>query len=120
MVVLSNIFSLRPNVLDTIFVEARYKNDNSKAIRIMCNEDGFWEPYATLTVCVPNTELKENEILVKTYSENAHLKQLINTDMFSNTGETVISEYIEAEILEIKDSSKFINYEEFNKIISEE
>lgn len=86
----------------------------------MCNEDGFWEPYATLTVCVPNTELKENEILVKTYSENAHLKQLINTDMFSNTGETVISEYIEAEILEIKDSSKFINYEEFNKIISEE
>ena len=104
--------------LEVVLVKEKYVNGDSTAIELMCNEDGYWEPYSTLTVCIPGTILEDNEILVKTWSENEQLKELTKTDMFSDTGKRVKSGFVEAEIWKIEDSSSLITQEEFSFLVS--
>ena len=104
--------------IEVVLVKGTYQNDNSTAIELMCNEEGYWEAYSTLTVCIPGTILEDNEILVKTWSENEQLKELTKTDMFSDTGKRVKSGFVEAEIWKIEDSSSLVTHEEFNSLVS--
>lgn len=58
---------------------AKYKN-GQVAIKLTDNADGF--PYATATVCVEDDLLKEGEVAIKDYSENAGILQaLIEADI---------------------------------------
>ena len=57
------------------------------------------EPWATLTVNIPGTVLAEDEVLVKTWSENEELRQpALNTGLFIDTGRRVKSGFVEAEV----------------------
>lgn len=104
--------------LEVILVKEHYQADNSTAIELMCNEDGYWEPYSTLTVCIPGAILEDNEILVKTWSENEPLKELATTDLFTDTGKRVKSGFVEAEIWRVEDTSILVTSEEFGQILS--
>ncbi len=51
---------------------------------------GTGESYCTLTINMPEIDLAENEIIVKTYSENTLAAQeAYATGLFKNTGRTV-------------------------------
>lgn len=61
------------------------------------------EPFGRLTVCVPGTKLKEDEILVKTWSENEPLAQAaLESKYFENTGRCVPTGHCHAEVWRVK------------------
>lgn len=78
----------------------RYVN---KRMRIdIVSSDGV--PMVTLTTNVPEQELKDREIIVKTWSENEHIAQrAIRLGLFENTRKTVPSTFVHAQIWKIKD-----------------
>ena len=74
--------------------EAKY-GDGSTAIQVM-DSDG--EPFGRLTVCVPGTQLSENEVLVKTWSENSEWAPQMLVYGFEDTGRRVKTGYVEAQV----------------------
>lgn len=84
-----------------------YQADDTTAI--LLTEALTGEPYATLTVCIPERshELKRNEVFVKTWGENEHfLGDLINSRLFADTGRRVRAGYTEAAIWKLLKNSK--------------
>ena len=53
---------------------AKYQNGQT-AIKMFDTADGF--PYATATVCVEDNLLKEDEVAIKNYSENAGILEAL-------------------------------------------
>ena len=100
-----------------VFIKEKYSSDNSTAISLITNDEGFWETFASLTVCIPEYKLLENEILVKTWSENELLKQLLDLEhpIFLDTGKRVPTGFVEAEVWKIIDYSYIYTEEEINK-----
>jgi len=83
------------------FVVERYSQDNSPAIKLVVVSDR--ELFCTLTTCIPGTILKKNEILVKTWSENASIaEQLLQFKMFTDTGKRVSTGFVEASIWTVR------------------
>uniref|UniRef100_A0A6M3IK18 Uncharacterized protein n=1 Tax=viral metagenome TaxID=1070528 RepID=A0A6M3IK18_9ZZZZ len=85
----------------TYLEETKYMN-GAKAIKII-SED--CEPFATLTVNIPEVihELEEDEILVKTWSENEEIaNELRNSELFTDTGKRVSTGFVQAEIWKVK------------------
>lgn len=78
---------------DVELEEQKYM-DGSTAITAI--EDSG-EPFGVMTVCVPGTQLNENEILVKTWSENVWVSQLLGKG-FTDTGRRVKTGYVEAQV----------------------
>lgn len=78
-----------------------YENDLSME---RTNEDGVpedgWEPYATITTNIPNVELGPDEIIVKNWSENSWVGQLLTLmpDVFQDTGRRVKVGFVEAPV----------------------
>ena len=81
------------------FKISKYGDSNEYAIQLFDSEHF---PYACLTLNIPEVELnilgvelKENEIIVKTYSENEGLaKALRNSEWFRDTGQRISVEYV--------------------------
>ncbi|GAF77796.1 unnamed protein product, partial [marine sediment metagenome] len=59
-------------------------------IALQCVVVGSGEPYATLTINMPEVALEGDEIIVKDYSENTLVAQeAFATGLFEKTGKTV-------------------------------
>tara|TARA_R100000742_G_C4198644_1_gene28445 strand:- start:35 stop:376 length:342 start_codon:yes stop_codon:yes gene_type:complete len=70
-----------------------YSKGNALSVRLEATDDGYWSPYATLSIDLPEHEhmLDENEFFVKLWSENSELVELLNiTDVFTDTGKSVL------------------------------
>lgn len=80
---------------DVELIEAKY-GDGSIALEVIDSQDG--EPFGRLTVCVPDTRLNENEVLVKTWSENQEWASQFLKYGFEDTGRRVKTGYVEAQV----------------------
>lgn len=78
----------------------RYLHDNKMAIQAIC-EDG--EVFGTVTTNVEGT-LEENEISVKTYSENSWVPQLLEKlpEVFEDTGKRIQSGFVSVQVWKLK------------------
>lgn len=84
-------------------IDEYWDGKRAKISLICCGEDDFQEPYATLTVNIPEVKLEENEILVKTWSENMDIAiAAFKTGLFEDTGKTVPTGFTHAEIWRVK------------------
>lgn len=54
-----------------------YAVNKRLAVSLLCREDGYWEPYATLTVNLPEEPLRPNEAFVKCFAENQGLMEFV-------------------------------------------
>lgn len=65
----------------------------------------FWEPYTDLTKNVRPNECLPDEVIVKSYEENEHLRdQLLALGYFLDTGKRIQSGFAELEIWQLTDS----------------
>lgn len=66
------------------------------------NPDGVWEPYTTLTANFRPNECEGDEIIVKTYSQNEHMRApLLASGYFEDTGNRITAGYAELEVWKI-------------------
>lgn len=64
-----------------------------------------WSPYLDLTKNVRPNECLDDEIIVKTYEENEHLREpLLQTGYFVDTGKRIQSEWVELEVWRFTDA----------------
>lgn len=78
---------------------AKYANGQT-AIRLWDLSDGF--PYATATVCVEDHLLKEDEVAVKDYSENAGiLESLIEGGIVEHPHAFIQSNYVKIPVCKL-------------------
>ena len=84
-------------------VEARYADDNT-AILIEVAETN--EPYATLSVNIPDAPLPNNDYFyVNTWSENAMIADAVRAlPIFTNTGVKVPTGFVSAEVWRFTES----------------
>ena len=54
-----------------------YAQNGQLAVNLLCKEDGFWVPYASLTVNLPKKPLKANEAFIKNFDENEGLLDFV-------------------------------------------
>lgn len=104
------------NGTKVFLVKGDYQACNQKAVTLVVadGKDGcFGEDFAVLTVCDPDVFLMENEILVKTWSENSSLRELLDTKYFCDTMKRIPMGFCEAEIWSIVDDSIFSSEEDF-------
>ena len=84
---------------DTVIDVATYHNGRP-AIQLVTISDG--EPFGTLTCNIPEYNLEENEILVKTWSENEEMaKCCLQSGFFKDTGKRVPTGFMEAQVWKI-------------------
>lgn len=77
---------------ECVVKKAQYGNGRT-ALRLIDVEDG--SPVAVATVNLPDVELEADEVLIKTYSENAGmLETLIDAGVIEDTGKNVQSGYV--------------------------
>jgi hypothetical protein len=81
---------------DIELVTNRYRSTNNLVIQAVC-DDG--ELFGTVTTNVEN-QLEENEIAVKTYSENSWAPQLLEKlpEVFKDTGKRIPSGFVNVHI----------------------
>jgi len=87
---------------DCVLVEQHYRNDRL-AIEVIDRAEG--EPFTTLTVNIPEVPLADDEILVKTWSENETIAPAVLAafpNHFEDTGRTVPAGHARAAIWKIK------------------
>jgi hypothetical protein len=77
-----------------------YAADGSPAIEMFL-KDG--EPFGTLTCCLPGqVKLADDEILVKTWSENEPLAEAaIHSGFFADTAKRISTGFVQAEIWKV-------------------
>lgn len=104
------IIELQGYETEELFIEmANYESNSTKAVFVQSlerDEDDFWlEPFMEITTNLEGAEklLGENEILVKTWSENEPLmKPLLNSGYFEDTGKQVeVSPWCKASIWKV-------------------
>lgn len=80
---------------DVILHTAKYTNG---ATAILLDSDEG--PFGQLTVNLEGVQLVDNEILVKTWSENSWVRQLLvkYSEIFKDTGRRASTGYVQAEI----------------------
>lgn len=77
-----------------------YRLTKAAAIQLNMVEDG--EPWCTLTCNIPGTVLADNEILVKTWSENEETaKCALASGLFRDTRKRVSTGFVQAQIWEV-------------------
>lgn len=82
----------------TLQVTNRYVDGNRPVIQAYCGPEQF----ATITVNLPNAELEEGEFLVKTWTENEWVPQLLNSGIFEDTGKRVPTGFVKAQVWRLK------------------
>lgn len=98
------IKNVRFKVFDTPvkFIINNYQKGNSLALQLI-TDDEMQEPYATLTVNFPGAALNDDEIIVKTWSENeAVAAAALGTGLFEDTGKRIEAGFVVAEVWRIK------------------
>ena len=71
-------------------------------IAVLLRMSGTGEPFGVLTVNIPDAKIRNDEICVKTWSENEWwYSQLLNTRYFCDTGKRVPCGFAVAEIWNI-------------------
>lgn len=88
------------NGIELNFEVNQYQANSTAAISLVDNNGEDWY---TLTVCDPMTFLMPGEILVKTWSENNDLVQLLDTGMFSDTTKSIPAGFVEYKIWNVED-----------------
>ena len=69
--------------------------------------DDSEQVYGKLTINIPEVELKDYEILVKTWAENERLAAaVLKTGLFEDTGLKVKTGFVEAQIWRINDEGE--------------
>lgn len=82
----------------------KYLANDAPALTLKC-ENG--EACGTFTVCVPAIVLANDEVLVKTWSENAPLRApMLHSGLFEDTGSRVPLGLVQAEIWRFTDQAK--------------
>jgi hypothetical protein len=77
----------------------KYHNGQT-AIKLYDMEDGM--PYATATVCVEDALLKEDEVAIKNYSENAGiLEALIDGEIVDHPHAFIQSDYVKIPVCKL-------------------
>lgn len=88
------------SVYTTIFSVDYYRLTQKAAVELVMVDDGT--PFCTLTCNIPGVELKDNEILVKTWSENEEVAACaLTSGLFKDTGKRVPTGFVEAQIWEV-------------------
>jgi hypothetical protein len=81
-------------------------NNGQTAIKLTDSTDGM--PFATATVCVEDHLLKEGEVAIKDYSENAGiLNSLIDADIVEHPHAFVQSGWVKIPICKLKIVNNF-------------
>jgi hypothetical protein len=76
----------------------KYQNDRLAIVGTL----GDIEDFGVLSVNIPDQPLKENEVLIKNWSENeAYAEAARNSGFFKDTGRRVKTGFCEAEIWEV-------------------
>lgn len=73
---------------ENMTIDMTHKYQNGRVAVQVCCEDG--DDFLTLSVNMPDIPLKDNEFIVKTYSENEpYIETLFETGLFEYTGRCV-------------------------------
>lgn len=81
-----------------------YLANDAVALMLVC-EDG--ESYGTLTVCIPSVTLGPDELLVKTWSENAAMRiPMLSCGLFEDTGVRIPTGMAHAEVWRFTEQAK--------------
>lgn len=81
------------------FQIGRYCMGKAPSIELI---DSTKEPFATLTVNLPMTALEENEVIIKTWSENEPIAEAARkSGLFFDTGKRVSTGFCQAEIWKV-------------------
>jgi hypothetical protein len=83
----------------------KYRNGQT-SIQLIDDADGC--PFATATVCVEDNLLKEGEVAIKDYSENAGiLDSLIDAEVVEYPHAFIQSDFVKIPICKLKDVNNF-------------
>ena len=84
--------------LSVVFEE--YADNGRKAITLIDQEDGM--PFCTATINVPEIPLQDDEVIIKNYSENAGILELLEeAGYIQDTGDIVYVGMAEANICKL-------------------
>lgn len=79
------------------------RDDGTPTVQLY-DSDGM--PYATFSTYLPNAQLLPDEVLVKTWSENADLREpILAAGLFVDTGRRVPSGHVTAEVWRLTKSN---------------
>jgi hypothetical protein len=79
---------------------SRYAHNNRVCIELISVEDHM--PYAVATVNVPHVELEEGEVLIKNYSENEGVLEMLEKEkVVIRTGRTIQSGHVDIPICKL-------------------
>lgn len=89
--------------LDNIEIEAvfrKYPMNDRWAIELISKEEGI--PYAVATVNLPDVELEEDEVIIKNYSENEGILELLEKEgIVKRTGRSVKTGWVTVPVCKI-------------------
>lgn len=54
-----------------------YAVNKRLAVNLLCKEDGYWGPYASMTVNLPAEPVRPNEAFIKCFDENQGLMEFL-------------------------------------------
>lgn len=84
----------------TVFHVEQY--DNGRIALQLITDDIYREPFATLTVNLPHAKIGDDEIIVKTWSENEDVaRDALAGGRFVDTGKRIPTGFVEAQIWRI-------------------
>ena len=96
----SLIVDLYSTKYEVYFLVERYRTNGRAAIDLFTKPEN--EPFATLSVNIPDVILKEREVLIKTWSENEKVADAARkSGLFRDTGKRVSTGFVEAQIWEV-------------------
>lgn len=85
----------------TFFRVGQYSN--GRIALELITDDKYQECFAVLTVNLPEIKIGENNIIVKTWSENKNVaKAALASGKFIDTGKRIPTGFVEASIWEVK------------------
>lgn len=80
----------------------KYSSDNSNAL--VLNEEDMM-PYATLTICVEGSNLKDDEVIVKNYSENEWVEEfLLKNSIITTHVRDVLTGFVRCPVYKLNES----------------
>lgn len=96
----NKILEARLTIFDTpVKFQVNTYVDGDRTALTLITDDEFEEPWATLTVNIPNATIEEDEILVKAWSENEKVAEVaLQTGLFEDTGKRVPTGYEYAQV----------------------
>jgi hypothetical protein len=84
------------------YFDVGYYGGGAPSIELVDESEGYPEVYARVTVNIPETKLEDDEVLIKSWSENEPIaEELRNSKFFRDTGKRIPTGYCEAEIWKV-------------------